>query len=49
MPAGQIAGIISDLPSAGDVVRRLKAETADAYADLADRANGFTSQNEVLS
>jgi hypothetical protein len=32
MPAGESAGLITDLPSAGDVVRSLVREAADVIA-----------------
>jgi enoyl-[acyl-carrier protein] reductase II len=38
MAAGQSSGIITDVPSAGDVVRRLVAETEEALARLAPAA-----------
>lgn len=38
MPAGQICGQITDLPSAGELVRRLAAETGDELRRLSDLA-----------
>lgn len=47
MPAGQIAGIIDDLPHAGDVVRRLAEETQQAYLVLDDRAEVFLASERA--
>ena len=44
MPAGQVVGIIDDLPPAGEVVGRLVEETRQAYAELGIRAAGLLAE-----
>ena len=46
MPTGQIAGVISDLPSAGEIVRRLVDEVEHAYCTLGGHLIVFGSNQQ---